>query len=181
MDKIVIDNKIYRFEQEYENCEDIGRRVQLKAIVDKLHGKSQNNIEKFNQILNNLQNEQSKKPYHRLNAFQKEQIIKSYVNETWGAAKIDKYSKQIMKFIESKDIATSNVTYDVENGLLKNIKNIEEVDDNIVIKAKAKVTKKIIAKKETVKEELKEEEVKEVVKEVKTVTKPKVTKKVSKK
>ncbi len=170
MDKIVIDNKIYRFEQEYENCEDITRRTQLKAIVDKLHGKSQNNIEKFNQILNNLQNEQSKKPYHRLNAFQKEQIIKSYVNETWGADKVDKYSKQIMKFIESKDIATSNVTYDVENGLLKNIKNIEEVDDNIVIKAKAKVVKKVVAKKEETKEEA---EVKETTK----VTKSKISNK----
>lgn len=169
MDKIVIDNKIYRFEQEYENCEDISRRIQLKAIVDKLHGKSQNNIEKFNQILNNLQNEQSKKPYHRLNAFQKEQIVKSYVNETWGATKVDKYSKQIMKFIESKDIATSNVTYDVESGLLKNIKNIEEVDDNIVIKAKTKVVKKVVAKKEEVKAE--------TVKEVTKVTKPKTNKK----
>lgn len=174
MDKIVIDNKIYRFEQEYENCEDIGRRTQLKAIVDKLHGKSQNNIEKFNQILNNLQNEQSKKPYHRLNAFQKEQIVKSYVNETWGATKVDKYSKQIMKFIESKDIATSNVTYDVETGILKNIKNIEEVNDNIVMKTKPKVVKKVVAKKEEDKED-------KEIKEGQKITKPKQVKKVSKK
>ncbi len=170
MDKIVIDNKLYRFEQEYENCDDIIRRAQLKGIIDKLNGKNQNNIEKFNQILNNLQNEQSKKPYHRLNIFQKEQIVKSYVNETWGAEKVDKYTKQIMKLIDSKDISTSNVTYDADTGVLKSIKNIEEVNDNIIIKQK-KTVKKVVVKKEV-------EDTKEVIKKESTkVTKPKVSKK----
>ena len=184
MDKIVIDNKLYRFEQEYENCDDILRRAQLKAIIDKLNGKNQNNIEKFNQILNNLQNEQSKKPYHRLNAFQKEQIVKAYVNQTWSAEKVDKYTKQIMALITSKEIITSNVTYDVETGILKSIKNIEEVNNNIAIKSKPKVVKKIIVKKEDKedKEEIVKEDKEEIVvkdnkiavkevKEVKKVTK----------
>jgi hypothetical protein len=174
MDKIVIDNKLYRFEQEYENCDDIIRRAQLKGIIDKLNGKNQNNIEKFNQILNNLQNEQSKKPYHRLNIFQKEQIVKTYVNQTWGGEKVDKYTKQIMKLIDSKDIATSNVTYDADTGVLKSIKNIEEVDNNIVIKQK-KTVKKVVVKKEDKKEV---EDTKEVIKKESTkVTKPKVSKK----
>jgi hypothetical protein len=174
MDKIVIDNKLYRFEQEYENCDDIIRRAQLKGIIDKLNGKNQNNIEKFNQILNNLQNEQSKKPYHRLNAFQKQQIVKAYVNETWGVDKIDKYSKQIMKLIDSKEIATSNVIYDVDTGVLKSIKNIEQVDDNIIIKQK-KTVKKVVVKKEDKKDV---EDTKDVIKKEPTkVTKPKVSKK----
>ncbi len=174
MDKIVIDNKLYRFEQEYENSDDILRRAQLKAIIDKLNGKNQNNIEKFNQILNNLQNEQSKKPYHRLNAFQKEQIVKAYVNKTWGDAKVDKYTKQIMALINSKEIITSNVTYDVETGILKSIKNIEEVDNNIIIKTKTKVVKKVVAKKE-------DKEDKEDKKESSKVTKTKTIKKVNSK
>ncbi len=177
MDKIVIDNKLYRFEQEYENCDDIIRRAQLKGIIDKLNGKNQNNIEKFNQILNNLQNEQSKKPYHRLNIFQKEQIVKSYVNETWGAEKVDKYTKQIMKLIDSKDISTSNVTYDADTGVLKSIKNIEEVDNNIVIKQK-KITKKVIVKKDDKKEVENIKDIKEVTKKESTkVTKAKASKK----
>ena len=150
MDKIVIDNKLYRFEQEYQNSDDILRRAQLKGIIDKLNGKNQNNIEKFNQILNNLQNEQSKKPYHRLNAFQKEQIVKAYTNETWGSEKADKYTKQIMSLINSKEIITSNVTYDVDKGILKSIKNIEEIDNNIVLKQK--IVKKVVVKKEENKE-----------------------------
>ena len=141
MDMIVIQNKLFRFELEYNNTDDILRRSQLKAIIEKLHGREQNNVEKFNQILNNIQNVQNKKPYHRLNLFQKEQLVKDYVERTWGNTNLEKYTKQIVKYIVDKKITTPNVVYSKETGTLESIKNIIEENNQILIKEK--VTKVI--------------------------------------
>jgi hypothetical protein len=149
MDMIVIQNKLYRFELEYEKTDDILRRSQLKAIIEKLHGREQNNVEKFNQILNNIQNVQNKKPYHRLNLFQKEQIVKDYVERTWGKTNLEKYTKQIVQYIVDKKITTPNVVYDKETGVIENIKNITEEDNEIVIKVKTTPTEKVTTKATT--------------------------------
>jgi hypothetical protein len=143
MDTIVIENKLYRFNTEYENTEDLTRRAQLKAIIDKLNGNSKNlnNVEKFNQILNNIQTKQINKPFYRLNLFQKEQIIKQYIIEKWGEDKVEIYLNQIMKFIENKDITTPNISYDIEQGKLIDIKNII-VENNKLSLKKKKVIKK---------------------------------------
>lgn len=141
MDTLVIDNKLYRFNTEYENTDDLTRRAQLKAISEKLKGRNMNNIEKFNQILNNIQTKQINKPYHRLNLFQKEQIIKDYIKEKWGDNKVESYTKQILKFIELKKIVTSNVVYNVETGTLENIKNIIIENDLVSIKTKGAKSK----------------------------------------
>ena len=141
MDTLVIDNKLYRFNTEYENTDDLTRRAQLKAISEKLKGRNLNNIEKFNQILNNIQTKQNNKPYHRLNLFQKEQIIKDFVKEKWGDDKVESYTKQILKFIENKKIVTANVVYNVETGTLENIKNIIIEDGVVCIKTKGAKTK----------------------------------------
>ena len=146
---IVIQNKLYRFELEYEKTDDILRRSQLKAIIEKLHGREQNNVEKFNQILNNIQNVQNKKPYHRLNLFQKEQIVKDYVERTWGKTNLEKYTKQIVQYIVDKKITTPNVVYDKETGVIENIKNITEEDNEIVIKVKTTPTEKVTTKATT--------------------------------
>ncbi len=164
METLVVDNKLYRFNNEYENTDDLTRRAQLKAIVNKLQNNNSNNIEKFNQILNNIQTVQSKKPYHRLNLFQKEQIVKDYVYRNWGDNKIESYTKQIMKFIENKEIVTQNIVYDIESGELKSIKNIDVKDDKIVLKekkSKIKITKE--TEEETEKEEKKETKSKSTV------------------
>ena len=141
MDTLVIDNKLYRFNTEYENTDDLTRRAQLKAISEKLKGRNLNNIEKFNQILNNIQTKQNNKPYHRLNLFQKEQIVKDFVKEKWGDDKVESYTKQILKFIENKKIVTANVVYNVETGTLENIKNIIIEDGVVCIKTKGAKTK----------------------------------------
>ena len=146
MDTLVIDNKLYRFNTEYENTDDLTRRAQLKAISEKLKGRNLNNIEKFNQILNNIQTKQNNKPYHRLNLFQKEQIIKDFVKEKWGDDKVESYTKQILKFIENKKIVTANVVYNVETGTLENIKNIIIEDGVVCIKTKGAKTKDTKAK-----------------------------------
>jgi hypothetical protein len=143
MDTLVIDNKLYRFNTEYENTDDLTRRAQLKAISEKLKGRNLNNVEKFNQILNNIQTKQNNKPYHRLNLFQKEQIVKDYVKEKWGINKVESYAKQILKFIETKQIVTSNVVYNLETGLLENIKNIIIEDDLVCIKTKGCKSKQV--------------------------------------
>lgn len=141
MDTLVIDNKLYRFNTEYENTDDLTRRAQLKAISEKLKGRNMNNIEKFNQILNNIQTKQNNKPYHRLNLFQKEQIVKDYVKEKWGVDKIESYTQQILKFIENKKIVTSNIVYNIELGVLENIKNIIIENDIVRIKTRGTKTK----------------------------------------
>ena len=150
---IVIQNKLFRFELEYNNTDDILRRSQLKAIIEKLQGREQNNVEKFNQILNNIQNVQNKKPYHRLNLFQKEQLVKDYVERTWGNTNLEKYTKQIVKYIVDKKITTPNVVYSKETGTLESIKNICEENNEIVIKEKntkiAKVVKDIKVTKDS--------------------------------
>ena len=154
MDSMVIDNKLYRFNTEYENTDDLTRRAQLKAISEKLKGRNLNNIEKFNQILNNIQNKQNNKPYHRLNLFQKEQIVKDYVKEKWGDDKVESYTKQILKLIELKKIVTSNVVYNVETGTLENIQIIIIEEDEVCIKlkgAKSKDDEKLKKDKENVK------------------------------
>ena len=123
MDTIVIQNKLFRFQTEYDNTDDITRRGQIKAIIDKLKKNKLNNVEKFNQILNNIQTVQSKKPYYRLNSFQKEQIVKNYVIKNWGELKTDEYTKEIMTMIGLKQITTPNIVYDIESGELQKIKN----------------------------------------------------------
>ena len=178
METLVIDNKLYRFNTEYDHNDDLTRRAQLKAIVDKLKRHNSNNVEKFNQILNNIQTEHNKKPYHRLNLFQKEQMVKDFVFRTWGENKVESYSKQILKFIEKKEIVTQNVVYNIETGELKSIKNIIIKDDKILIKEK-KIIRKTKSKEEEEEEEVitEVEAVKDVKEEVKQVTKvPKVTK-----
>jgi hypothetical protein len=178
METLVIDNKLYRFNTEYEHSDDLTRRAQLKAIADKLKGHNSNNLEKFNQILKNIQTVQNKKPYHRLNLFQKEQIVKDYVFRTWGDSKVESYTKQILKFIENKAIVTQNVVYNIETGELNNIKNICVKDDKIILKEK--IVRKTKDKEEKEKEESEDNtDVKEVIK--KEVIKKEIIKKEVKK
>jgi hypothetical protein len=165
MDTIVLQNKIYRFESEYEMTDDVQRRAVLKAIIEKLHGKGQNTVDKFNNFLNNILTKQNNKPYHRLNLFQKEQIVKDYVFRTWGKDKVELYTKQIMQLIIDKEIKTPNIIYSIENGQLENIKNISEENGNIVLKQK-KVTKEVAKEPEPV-----------PVRETKTPAKKKVVEK----
>jgi hypothetical protein len=182
MDTLVIDNKLYRFNTEYEHSDDLTRRAQLKAIIEKLKSHNTNNIDKFNQILNNIQSVQNKKPYHRLNLFQKEQIVKDYVFRTWGDNKVNLYTKQILKFIENKEIVTQNVVYDIESGELNSIKNISIKDDKVIIKEKKTKTKTKTKDKESSSEEEKEEkEEKEVVEKDKKNVKKSKTLSVNKK
>lgn len=175
MDTIVLQNKIYRFESEYEMTDDVQRRAILKAIIGKLHGKGQNTVDKFNTFLNNILTTQNNKPYHRLNLFQKEQVIKDYVFRTWGKDKVELYAKQIMQFIIDKEIKTPNIVYSIETGQLENIKNICEENGNIILKQK-KVTKEPV--KEPVKAPTKK---KPVEKKVEAKEAPVIKKTVTKK
>jgi hypothetical protein len=185
MDTIVLQNKIYRFELEYEMTDDVQRRAILKAIIEKLHGKGQNTVDKFNNFLNNILTTQNNKPYHRLNLFQKEQVVKDYVFRTWNKDKVELYTKQIMQLIIDKEIKTPNIIYSIENGRLENIKNISEENGNIVLKQK-KPTKETTTEptkeptKETTKETTTEPTKKKVV-EKKVVEKKVVEKKVEEK
>jgi hypothetical protein len=136
MEQIIKANRLYCFKSEYNHSDDLERKKKLSAIINKLSDTkaAQTNLEKFNQMLNKIEVSQTKKPFHRLNEFQKEKLVKAYVIETFGEN--DLYVKTIMKMIVNKDIASTNIEYNMDDFKLEKIKNIEESNSEIILKAK---------------------------------------------
>ena len=158
MEQIIKNNRIYSFKSEYNETEDLERKKKLFALIEKFSKPSiiQNNLEKFNQMLNKIEVSQTKKPFHRLNEFQKEKLIKAYVLETYGEN--DSYVKIIMDMIKNKLISSTNIEYSIDDFKLEKIKNIEENNGTLIIKPKkTKVEKveKVEKTKDTPKKKLK--------------------------
>ena len=78
MEQIIKDNKIYRFNLELKHITDERRKHTIKNIIDNLKNPKSipNNLERFNLMLDKIDTVKVKKPFYRLNAFQKESIIK---------------------------------------------------------------------------------------------------------
>ena len=131
MEQIIKANRLYCFTYEYNKTNDIERKKLLSALIQKLSEtkSSQTNLEKFNQMLNKIEVSQTKKPFHRLNEFQKEKLVKFYVIEKFGEN--DLYVKEIMKMIKNKDIVSADIKYNMDEFKLENIKNIKEKDGKI--------------------------------------------------
>jgi hypothetical protein len=180
LEQLIKNNRIYSFTTEYNVIDDVDRKKQLHGLIQKLSSATtpQSNLEKFNSMLNKIEVTQTKKPFHRLNEFQKEKLVKAYVDETYDVDdKISiKYVKTIMEFIKKKDIASSNIEYDIDNFKLNTIKNIIVVDGDIQIKPK-KIVKEKVVKEEKVEEVKVEEEKVEEVKVEKKYTSKAPTKK----
>ena len=104
MEQIIKDNKIYRFNLESKHITDERRKYTIKNITDNLKNPTSipNNLEKFNSVLDKVGAVKIKKPFYRLNAFQKESIIKEYItkyikeNNYFGDKYHDYRNKQIM-------------------------------------------------------------------------------------
>lgn len=143
MEQIIKNNRLYCFKNEYNQTDDLERKKKLDAIINKLSDTkaTQTNLEKFNQMLNKIEVSQTKKPFHRLNEFQKEKLVKAYVTETFGEN--DLYVKTIIKMIANKDITSINIEYNMDDFKLEKIKNIEESNGELILKAK-KISKQKI-------------------------------------
>jgi len=136
MEQIIKNNRVYSFTSEYNETEDLERKKKLFALIEKFSKPvvSQNNLEKFNQMLNKIEVSQTKKPFHRLNEFQKEKLVKAYVSDTYGEN--ESYVKIIMDMIKNKLITSSNIEYLMDEFKLQKIKNIEELNGTLIIKPK---------------------------------------------
>lgn len=143
MEQIIKANRLYCFTSEYNKTNDIERKKLLSALIQKLSEtkSSQTNLEKFNQMLNKIEVSQTKKPFHRLNEFQKEKLVKAYVIEKFGEN--DLYVKEIMKMIKNKNIVSADIKYNMDEFKLETIKNIEENNNTIILKPKKTPSKKV--------------------------------------
>lgn len=177
MEQIIKANRIYCFKSEYNKTDDLERKKKLSALIQKLSEtkSSQTNLEKFNQMLNKIEVSQTKKPFHRLNEFQKEKLVKAYVIEKFGEN--DLYVKELMKMILNKDIPSADIKYNMDEFKLETIKNIEVINNKIILKPKNISSKKEkLDDKEVKKEKVKKEKVKKVKIEKEKVKKVKVEK-----
>ena len=77
MEQLIKNNRIYSFTNEFNVSDDLERKKQLHALIQKFTNTStpQSNLEKFNAMLNKIEVTQTKKPFHRLNEFQKEKLV----------------------------------------------------------------------------------------------------------
>jgi hypothetical protein len=152
MQDLIVQNKLYHFEMEYDihtnNNENLERRQHLQCAINKLKNVSNttNSLERFDTMLDRIETASVKKPFYRLNLFQKETILKSYIEDSLKIPKSKQQSilKQILALIAEKKIVTANITYNVETSKLTSINNIMIDANNDVVS----IVKKERAKKE---------------------------------
>ena len=91
MEKIVKDNKIYRFSNELQNTQDEKRKIEISSILHHLKNYHKlTNIERFHDMLLKCDKVIAKKPFHRLTLFQKKTILKDYLEKYLTANKMNK-------------------------------------------------------------------------------------------
>ena len=121
MEEIVKDNKIYRFNNELQNTQDEQRKIVIKSILEHLKNYHKlTNIERFHDMLLKCDKVVAKKPFHRLNLFQKKVILKNYL-ETYltqnkiNKDKIDKLVDDILDLLKNKKINSKNLIFNPDN------------------------------------------------------------------
>ena len=141
MEQIIKDNKIYRFNLESKHITDERRKYTIKNIIDNLKNPTSipNNLEKFNSVLDKVGAVKIKKPFYRLNAFQKESIIKEYITKyikenNLNEENIIKFTKQILSLIKDKKLSSSSFDFNQETHVMNNIKKIQITNDGVSLK-----------------------------------------------
>ena len=160
--KIIKNNKIYRFALELQYTENDDSKILLKQIlqnfeqninddytINTLKSNSKSNVEKFNDKFNKIDELTLKKQFYRLNEIQKINKLKEYFknNKNIDDDKIlQSNAEAILEFIKDKKLKNADVEYNIDSTTIINIKNIDIVDDKIIIAA----VKKTLKKKSTV-------------------------------
>jgi len=156
--KIIKNNKIYRFALELQYTENEDSKILLKQILqnfeqninddytintDKHNLKT--NIEKFNDKFNKIDELTFKKQFYRLNEIQKINKLKEYFKNNKNIVDdkmLQSHADTILEFIKNKKIKNADVEYNINSTTITNIKNINIEDDKIVIAATVKKTLK---------------------------------------
>ena len=147
MEKIVKDNKIYRFSNELQNTQDEKRKIEISSILHHLKNYHKlTNIERFHDMLLKCDKVIAKKPFHRLTLFQKKSILKDYLEKylttnKLNKDKIDKLVGDILELIKSKKINSKNLIFNPDNEQeLKEITKIKITANKIEVIVKKKTS-----------------------------------------
>jgi hypothetical protein len=149
MQDLIVQNKLYHFEMEYDihtlNNENLERRQHLQCAINKLKNiaNTTNSLERFDTMLDRIETASTKKPFYRLNSFQKETILRSYIEDSLKIpkSKQDSILKQLLELIAEKKIVTANITYCIDTSKLTSINNIEINNDIVSIIKNQRVKK----------------------------------------
>uniref|UniRef100_A0A6C0EB89 Uncharacterized protein n=1 Tax=viral metagenome TaxID=1070528 RepID=A0A6C0EB89_9ZZZZ len=144
---IIRQNKLNRFSSELQHTTDAKRKEIIKAIINKNQVKK-TVAEQYNEKLKVAEQSQLKKEFFRLKSFQKEEVIKKYLEEKMKD-NVDEGVKTLMKLLEDKKVKPKDVDYDMENAKILSIKGIDIDDDEVKIIKKAKAVKKTKAVKKS--------------------------------
>jgi len=150
MQDLIVENKLYHFEMEYDintaNNDLLERRQHLQCAINKLKNVSNTTtpLEKFDTMLERIETVSAKKPFYRLNTFQKENILRTYIENVLSIdkSKQEDILKQIMALIAEKKIVSANISYCTETSVLKFISNID-IQNNTVSIVKKERTKSL--------------------------------------
>lgn len=162
--KIIKNNKIYRFALELQYTENDESKQLLKNILENFEqtvdednsivtnkSVTKSNIEKFNDKMNKIDNITLKKQFYRLNEIQKINKLQEYfkIKKNIDDDLISqKFAEEILQLIKEDKLKNKDIEYIIDDTIVNDIKNIDIVDNKLQIITKSKkVFKKTLKKK----------------------------------
>jgi hypothetical protein len=134
IEKIIRDNKIFRFASELQYSDNEKRKELLREILTRLKNNNSDDEkaikarEEITKIRDKLNENQLKKKWHRLLEEQKVDQIKKYFDEKIediAARKIE--MNKVLELLKNGDLANKYVIYDEKNGKIENIEYEKEI------------------------------------------------------
>jgi hypothetical protein len=164
--KIIKNNKIYRFAMELQYTENDESKQLLKNILENFEQTvnednsivtnktvTKSNVEKFNDKMNKIDNITLKKQFYRLNEIQKINKLQEYFKIKKNIKDDNlthKFAEEILELIKNDKLKNKDIEYIIDDTIINDIKNIDIIDDKIQIVTKTKnVVKKTLKKKNT--------------------------------
>ena len=139
---LIIENKKERYLLEIQYTENDKIINELKDIIKKLDKPTENNIDKFNNKIEQMEQLSLKKLFYRLKEPQKLNLIQKYfINKIQiTTEKANQFAQQIIELLNNSTLKSKDIIYDIDNTEITEIKNIEIIksDDNVELKLKKK-------------------------------------------
>lgn len=162
--KIIKNNKIYRFAMELQYTENDESKQLLKNILENFEQTvnddnsivtnktvTKSNVEKFNDKLNKIDNITLKKQFYRLNEIQKINKLQEYfkIKKNIDDDNLtEQFAKEILELIKNDKLKNKDIEYIIDDTVVNDIKNIDIVDNKLQIVTKTKNSiKKTLKKK----------------------------------
>ena len=146
---IIIDNIKKRYKTELEYAETEEEQNEIKKILSKYDKIEEKKIDKFDNKMNEIELLTMKKLFYRLKDMQKINRLQLYFKEKYNTSdEINKKNAEnIIELLNSDVLKSKDISYDVENAKITEIKYIDYDTNNNTIKfIKAKTTKTKIKK-----------------------------------